>query len=163
MASLSHSFSQSDQVMPLKAATVSLGRAQLCISPKTRIRRRSLDCTMARRMRSALLCIFLLTVHLIEGTVAAAVPCADDSPGVLVVCAVDPPASTAASAQCDGTLAHVDQCPFCSAGGCQLTHVPTLVQVFADVRFARQPCCDTPALKTDALRFQNDRILRPPK
>jgi hypothetical protein len=119
---------------------------------------------MPSRLHSALLCLFLLASHLIEGNVAAAVPCAGDSPGVLTPSAAVAQVSSAPrSAQIDDSSLAAEHCPFCSAGGCQIAQLPVLAQAFTEVGVSTRPPCIADALPTDAFRLQADRILRPPK
>ena len=115
---------------------------------------------MARRPALAIIALVLVLCHLMQGVVAAAMPCADTDdltcPAMQSLHCVDPSAT--------GMTTSPDApCMFCLDGGCQLTHAPSMVwqhgalPTFAPAPPQAAPCGVIP------LESRLDTILRPPK
>jgi hypothetical protein len=109
----------------------------------------------------ALLGVLLLVIHVFQGSLAASVPCPDDSPSVLAVCTVNG-ADSVTTGECDGLASHADTCPFCSSGGCQLAHTHALGVAFVPLTNVQPDAVDAPALAVSSFLIRFDQILRPP-
>jgi len=117
-----------------------------------------------RRTASALFGIFLLVSQVVQGGMAASVPCADDCNGYGVSPASHDCAGLADVAPKDSPPNHVPtHCTRCDSGACRITHAPALAVSPGAVIDTLQHSLVAPQLRADRCKTPFDKILRPPK
>lgn len=120
---------------------------------------------MTRRLPSALLGICLLLGQILQGGMAASMPCEDDFDGSFVGGAVHDECSGAApvaAADCH-TSPVPTHCQFCDSGACRMTHVPALSAAFSPGPAMLQQSLEAPQPRVARFKASFDKILRPPK
>jgi len=120
---------------------------------------------VTRRFPSAVFGIFLLLGQILQGGMAASMPCPDDFNDLIVGGAVHEECSGAAhvaAADCH-TSPVPTHCRFCDSGACRMTHVPALSVAFSPGPAMLQHSLEAPQLRVARFRASFDKILRPPK
>jgi hypothetical protein len=120
---------------------------------------------MTRRAPSALFGIFLLLCQILQGGMAAAMPCAGDL-NDFVVCGT-------AREDCAGADhfrtvdAHTNpqstHCRFCNSGACRMTHAPALSIALPPMLGFLPRSMEAPQPKVEHFTAPFEKILRPPK
>ena len=120
---------------------------------------------MTRRAPSALFGIFLLLCQLLQGGMAAAMPCVGDF-NDFVVCG----ATHASSAGSDHVRATDSQpnpapthCRFCDSGACRTAHSPALSIALSPIVGVLPQTVVAPSPSVEHFTAPFERILRPPK
>ena len=120
---------------------------------------------MTRRVPSALFGIFLLLCQILQGGMAAAMPCAGDFSD-FVVCDVTHAGSAGAN-HVREVDCHTDpaptHCKFCESGACRMTHAPALSIALAPILGACAQSVAAPQPRAEHFTAPFEEILRPPK
>lgn len=107
---------------------------------------------MTRRTPSALFGIFLLLCQIVQGGMAAAMPCAGDFSDFVVCGAADTYTDPAPT-----------NCTFCDSGACRMAHSPALSIRLAPIPGALPQSVAAPPLRVGRFTAPFEEILRPPK
>jgi len=120
---------------------------------------------MIRRVPSALLGIFLLLFQILQGGMAAAMPCAEDySDFVVCGAAHQDSAGTEHVRPADThTNPAPTHCRFCDSGACRMTHSPALSIALPPVLATLPASAAAPQPRVEHFTAPFEEILRPPK
>lgn len=120
---------------------------------------------MSRRTSSAIFGIFLLLSQILQGGMAASVPCADDDIAIVDCSGVREECAGAEHfASADSPISHAPiHCKFCDSGACRATHVPALSIALSPITVTIQHSLEAPQPRVEHFRASFDKILRPPR
>lgn len=120
---------------------------------------------MTRRAPSALCGIFLLLCQILQGGMAAVMPCAGDFSDFVVCGAAH--ASSAGADQVRTADSHTNpaptDCKFCESGACRMTHSPALSIALSPILGAFAQSVEAPQPRVEHVTAPFEEILRPPK
>lgn len=120
---------------------------------------------MNRRASSALLGMLLLLSQIVQGGMAAAMPCAEDFGG-FVVCGAGHAESTVAEHARPAdrhTCPAPAHCRLCDSGACRVAHSPALSIALPPIPRAPPQAVSAPQPRVERCTAPFEEILRPPK
>jgi hypothetical protein len=120
---------------------------------------------MIRRAPSALFGIFLLLCQVLQGGMAAAMPCADDFSDVVVCGAVHEDCAGADHVRAVDSHTHPapTHCKFCDSGACRMAHSPALSIALPPIPGTLPQSVAAPQPRVEHFTAPFEEILRPPK
>jgi hypothetical protein len=109
--------------------------------------------------------IFLLLCQVLQGGMAAAMPCAGDFNDFVACDVIRAGSAGAVHVRAAGPRGNPapTHCAFCDSGACRMTHSPALSIALAPIPGTLRQSVASPQLRVAHITAPFERILRPPK